>query len=273
MQTHDSGIDPVSAQTPDNSAQQKPGVLQGKVSLSLQTARAQQFVHGRRKTPDKPAIWGLLTFAEKIKTLWLASSQDDPFADWWLMKTDELLKDGKHCIQDSAKALNELLDTQCVLQVDTAQSVSPLRIALRFSNPYPFRAAHLLAEYDQLMCLWMTVQHVGVLVDEVLEERLRASAKKLRAVYASPQGYQQLGVSRAMYSVEKGIADTARALMGDVPADILSEVRTPNLRPKKCSVPKVKAVSPAIPKDDSPPAVDTQHQSPAREAGINATKR
>lgn len=272
MQTHDSSIDPVLTQTRDNATQQKPGVLQGKVSLTLQTERAQLFVYGRRKTLGKPPIWGLLTFAEKIKTLWLASSQDDPFADWWLMKTDTLIKESKYCIQGSAKVLNELLDTQCVLQVDTAQSVSPLRIALRFSNPYPFRAAHLLAEYDQLMCLWMTVQHVGLLIDEKLEARLRATAKTLRAVFASPQGYQRLGVSRAMYQAGEGIADNARAVMGDVPDDILSELRTPNLRPKKFHASTVKD-EPKKPKDDTlEHAIETRHQTPSKDGGINATK-
>ena len=273
MQTHDSDFNAVSTPTSGDSNLQKPGVLQGKVSLTLQTERAQQFVYGRRKAVDKSSIWGLLTFAEKIKPLWLASSQDDPYADWWLVKVDELMQDCKNSIHECATSLNTLLDTQCVLQVDTAQSVNPLRIALRFANPYPFRAAHLLAEYDQLMCLWMTVQHVGVVIDEALEERLRASAKKLRAVYASPQSYQRMGVSRALYCVGDSLTDNARALMGDVPDDILSERRAPKLRPKKTHVPKMKKIPHASPEGDHLlPAENANPQTPAEEDGINTTE-
>ena len=67
--------------------------LQGEVWLNIQTYQAQSLIRGRRSAEGKPAIIGLVGFAERLKILWQAVRFDDPFADWWLIKVEERVSD------------------------------------------------------------------------------------------------------------------------------------------------------------------------------------
>ena len=225
--------DPLPTPFSISSRSQKPGALQGEVWLTVQTGRAQHFIYGRRKSNSKPAIWGLITFADRVKTLWRAASHDDPYADWWLVKMDEAMQACRECIQRCQQALTTLLDGQCALQVSTAQSVKPQRISLSFSNPYAFRGAQLLAEYDRLMCLQMTVAHIGIPIEPELERNLMTSSKKMRAVFSVPQGFRDLGVTRFSFVENEEKNQQAKALMGAVPEEIINGVITSSLHPKK----------------------------------------
>ncbi len=219
--------------TPTVNRKKKPGALQGDVWLTVQTERAQKFIYGRRKSKDRPAIWGLIAFADTLKPIWLAASLDDPYADWWLVKTDAAIEACKHVIESSHQTLTVLLSQYCALQVETAHSTQPRRIPLRFSSPYGFRGAHLLAEYDRLMCLWLTVTHVGMPIDKVLEESLKTCSKKLRALFTVPQGFQDLGLNRRLVQADDPLHIKAKTLMGELPEDILNRVIVPSLQPRK----------------------------------------
>ena len=59
-----------------------PGALQGEVWLTIQTYQAQGLIRGRRAIDGKPAIIGLIGFADRLKSLWQAIRFDDPYADW-----------------------------------------------------------------------------------------------------------------------------------------------------------------------------------------------
>ena len=71
--------------------QHSVGALQGEVWLTVQTYQAQSLVRGRRRSEDKPAIIGLVGFADRLKTVWQAARQNDPYADWWLIKIEEAI--------------------------------------------------------------------------------------------------------------------------------------------------------------------------------------
>ena len=56
----------------------QPGALHGQVWLTVQTHHAQQLIHGREGTPDKPPIIGLTGFANRLRVIWQAARDDDP---------------------------------------------------------------------------------------------------------------------------------------------------------------------------------------------------
>ena len=72
--------------------QDRPGALHGQVWLTIQTNQAQQLIHGRAGTPDKPTIIGLVGFANRLRVIWQAARNDDPYADWWLIKVHEAIE-------------------------------------------------------------------------------------------------------------------------------------------------------------------------------------
>jgi integrating conjugative element protein (TIGR03761 family) len=212
---------------------EKPGVLRGQVWLTVQTSQAQQLVHGRTGTPDKPAIIGLVGFADRLRVIWLATRRDDPYADWWLIKVHEAIEASETFIRDRQRELDKQLEQLTGLAVNVASSQQPCRVHLQFANPYAYRAAELLARYDQLVCTALTARHVGRLDGAAYRQVQQACARKLRALFLIPQGYRLLKIDREAVRKESGRTHEARQLMGAVPDDVLSGERHAPLIPRQ----------------------------------------
>ena len=60
-----------------------PGTLRGQVWLTVQTRQAQRLIRGRSGNADKPAIIGLVGFADRLRVNRQAARNDNPYADWW----------------------------------------------------------------------------------------------------------------------------------------------------------------------------------------------
>lgn len=213
-------------------AESGPGALHGEVWLTIQTYQAQSLIHGRRATEGKSAITGLIGFADRLKSLWQAVRFNDPYADWWLLKVEAEVADTRARLQALQQRVNALIqNASSALEFSVAQSSRPQKVSLQFANPYAFRGAQLLGEYDRLMCAEMTLHHVGIELPGDLVEQLSGSGRWVRRVFALPQGYHALDICRA--DVRQGTAAAMRAQerMGDIPPDILNGERLPSLRP------------------------------------------
>ena len=207
------------------------GALQGEVWLTVQTYQAQSLIRGRRSSEGKPAIVGLIGFADRLKSLWQAVRFDDPYADWWLVKVEEAIAASRSQLQQVQEQLEAFPALHGGLEFAIAKSSKPQRVSLQFANPYAFRAAQMLAEFDQMLCAVMTFRHLGVDLPTSLDEQVNASGRWVRRVFAVPQSYQSLGVCRDDLRQHTARAERAREQMGELPIEILSGERLPSLRP------------------------------------------
>ena len=217
-------------------ALQKPGALHGEVWLTLQTHQAQQLIHGREATPDKPAIIGLIGFADRLRVIWLAARRDDPYADWWLLKVNESIAAARCIIRDQQAAIDSQLAQMPALEVSVAASRRPHRVQLQFAIPYAYQGAQLLAEYDRVVCMALTARHIGMLDGATCKHIQQACARKLRALFLIPLGYRLLKIDRNAVRLNTGRSSEASQLMGAVPEDILSGQRQVPFSPRKVSL-------------------------------------
>ena len=227
-----SDAEPLLQSADSNHRESGPGALQGEVWLTIQTYQAQSLIRGRRAVDGKPAIMGLIGFADRLKSLWQAVRFDDPYADWWLLKVEEGVADIRAQLQGLQQRMDALItESNSALEFTVAQSSRPQRVSLQFANPYAFRAAQLLGEYDRLMCADMTLHHLGLDMPTDLIEQVSGSGRWVRRVFALPQGYHCLDVRR--HDIRQGtpVAVKARERMGEIPEDILNGERLPSLRP------------------------------------------
>lgn len=218
---------PVSIQQNESSI----GALQGEVWLTVQTYQAQSLIRGRRSSEGKSAIVGLIGFADRLKSLWQAARFDDPYADWWLIKVEGAIAASRSQLQQVQEQLEALPPLHNGFEFAIAKSSQPQRVSLQFANPYAFRAAQMLAEFDQMLCAVMTFRHLGVDFPTTLDEQVNASSRWVRRVFAVPQGYHSLSVCRDDLRQHTARAEKAREQMGELPQDILSGERLPSLRP------------------------------------------
>jgi integrating conjugative element protein (TIGR03761 family) len=221
----------------DTATAEGPGTLQGEAWLTLQTRHAQRLIRGRPAAADKPAIIGLFGFADRLRGIWQGARQDDPYADWWLLKIHDALVAAEQRIQAGQVTLAHRLASVPALEVTVAASRKPYRTPLRFANPYAYRGARLLADYDALARGVLTAAHVGLLDSDDAERLLGQCAGKIRGLFSVPQGYRFLGVDRAALAQGTAVAEQARKTLGEVPQEVLTGERRPPLGPRKAPFP------------------------------------
>ena len=206
----------------------QPGALRGAITLTLETRQAQRMVKGRPGSPDKPAIIGLIGFANLLRVIWHGARADDPYADWWLVKVHEALLQADQALREQLEAVESCLTAIEAISVAPGRSVRPVRMPLRFSNPYAYRGAQLVAKYDRLVRTVLTDQHIGVMTRDEAERLLATSARQLRRAFLSPMGYRLTGITRAELLLGTANQTEAQATMGEVPPEIFSgELRAP----------------------------------------------
>ena len=234
--------DPIPHQTDQNLVERPrppstPGALHGQVWLTIQTNQAQQLIHGRTGSPDKPTIIGLVGFANRLRVIWQAARSDDPYADWWLIKVHEAIEVAGTYLGHQQADLVRQLEQMPAMEVSIAASQRPCRVHLQFANPYAYRGAQLLAEYDRLVCTALTACHIGLLDTETRVHVQQACARKLRALFMLPQNYRLLKIDREAVRRQTGRSHEARQIMGEVPDDILSGEHQAPLVPRKVKFP------------------------------------
>lgn len=240
----------------DASVDAGPGALHGQAWLTVQTRQAQRLIRGRNGNANKPAIIGLVGFADRLRVIWQAARNDDPYADWWLVKVHEALERVRDLVKNEQAALDAQLEQLTALEVAVAESMKPFRIALQFANPYAYRGAQLIAEYDRFVRTLLTAHHVGVLTGAAMEDLLNICARKIRGVFAVPQGYHFLNVDRAALQQGTANASRARQVMGDVPEDVLSGAHQAPLAPRKVLFPEAAARHIRLKPADAEPRTD-----------------
>ena len=237
-----SAEDPISPPDPREDFQEMPapdavGPLRGQVWLTIQTRQAQQLVRGRSGTADKPTIIGLVGFADRLRVIWQAARNDDPYADWWLLKVHDGIEAAGTLIGQRQQALDALLQQMESIEVSIAASLHPFRMPLQFANPYAYQGAKCLSAYDSLVCTALTAQHVGLLDSEACRRELNLCARKIRALFTISQSYRFLGIDRPLIHRATAESERARQLMGVLPDDVLSGERQAPLVPRKVRFP------------------------------------
>ena len=221
--------DPIS--NPDGA--EKLGPLRGQVWLTLQTRQARQLVRGRNGTPEKQPIIGLGLFADRLRVIWQAARNDDPYADWWLLKVHEAIAHREALLQRFQRELDVQLAQMGSIEVAVAVSERPYRMPLRFANPYAYQAARLVSKYDALVCAALTACHIGVLDGAARDHVIKLGGRKIRSLFIIPQGYRFLRIDRADILKGGGKSAQAAQFMGPVPDDVLGGERRAPLAPRR----------------------------------------
>ena len=117
-----------------------------------------------------------------------------------------------------------------------SRSERPYRIKLRFINPYAYRGAQLVAEFDAAVRTILTARHVGLINEEQSYRQIESCSAVLRSLFAIPQSYRVLRIDRATVKAGATAAFSAAEIMGPVPAAILLGEKRPRLAPRKAGL-------------------------------------
>jgi len=206
---------------------QRPGKMKADHFLTIETRMAQQMYNGRERTKDKEYITGFNRFGGLMTSLYLRAAQDDPYFDLWLINIETLLLE----TLDELKALNEqltgLLNTNKKIEIAVPESINPIKVRLGFRNPYAFKAADLIVEFDEICKLLNAGRHTARLTHEQFHHLRQRSSKAIRRLFEEPLKYPTKGMIISREEYRQGTRKALEAIekWGALDDDIVAGTR------------------------------------------------
>jgi len=216
-----------------------PGPLASRAQpVTLYTLQGVHLFLGQRRQGSRPGYPGLRLFARNIATPYRLAAQDDPWADWWLVKTETALAQSTRDLAQLDEQFAGHL-AQSPLRVDDSLAQNPTEVTFHFGTPYGYLGAQLLLQYDGYVQKLVQARHLGLLDRHGLSRWIRNGRRVVIRAFLSASGYRDMGVSRADLQPHNERARSAAAAMGELPQDIVVGKRSryaPTIRPTVCQV-------------------------------------
>jgi integrating conjugative element protein (TIGR03761 family) len=199
------------------------------VRMPIRTRETQRLLRGRPAQEGKPAIIGLFGFAERLRIIWDAAKLSDPYAIWWLLRVEDACSAAQAAVAVEHARIRERLSAAPEFEIETGIDEAPLRVELNFACPYAYLAASTLASFDQFVVGALTAERLG-LKRRASRSRNRFKCERaIRRLFATPNGYQALGITKGDVLADVPMAEEARASMGQIPQAVLSGERWPSM--------------------------------------------
>jgi integrating conjugative element protein (TIGR03761 family) len=218
-----------SARTTPSTPVPQPGALRNQARLEIQTRQAQFLLDGRT---GPRGIIGLLQFARRLGDVCQAVQQDDPYADWMLLRVEESIAAAKAFVQEKNIATAKALNGLGAMKIELARTQEPAVVDLVFGTPYGFMGAYLLSEYDELARSVLTAQHCAVFDRRQAGELIRACGNAVRRVYQLPAAWRRTDITRDDVRQGTDAAANAAQLMGVLPEAVLAMNRRAKFAPR-----------------------------------------
>ncbi len=169
----------------------------------------------------KHSAMGLVQFARMMTLLSRAVMQDDPYAEWYLLKTYQALFDAKQALKSMELKLNNYFESLRGITVTLITNDQALRFPLRFSTPFGFMGAYLLADVDYVLRQLATLKRIGLSLQQIVTAQ--ALVIHVQRVFTAPRHWHPTGVTRQDVYDETETYKKAKELMGNVPDPVLKK--------------------------------------------------
>ena len=155
--------------------------------MLIHTKEALRLFIGRGADPDGKVarIPGAKSVGSALRSLWIASGQDNPYADWALLMAEqglgermERLEQAREAVLAKLKALEER-----GLHISLLRSQNPVKLDLGFKSPYGFLVAQLVVSFDHYVRAIKTLQARDLLGADEARVELRSQQRPLRGLF------------------------------------------------------------------------------------------
>lgn len=211
--------------------------------MTLHTQDAYRMFSGRPGDPvnSAPAIPGGRRFAAVLKSIWHLSANDNPYADWLLIRITQGLV-GICTQMDQVIAAREAEFERLRrkgLNLSVLSSRSPATVELGFRSPYGYATAAVIVAFDYHVRVVKTLVLKDRLSDAAGRAAIREIGRELRALFLEPIRWERnllreelLPLSRRDYLPGAEAAARLRvraaiALFGEVPRPVFTGADAP----------------------------------------------
>jgi integrating conjugative element protein (TIGR03761 family) len=159
-------------------------------TMTLHTKEAYRLFTGRLgdQNAKVPSIAGGKRFAAVLKSIWHLSANDNPYADWILIRMYDGLLAIRGNLGRAIAAQEEAIDLlkRKGLGLSVMASRSPKCVELGFRSPYGYATAELIVEFDYYVRMIKTLVHKDRMSDEQGRAAIGAVGRDMRALFLEP---------------------------------------------------------------------------------------
>ncbi|WP_060545226.1 PFL_4669 family integrating conjugative element protein [Pseudomonas sp. NBRC 111136] len=208
------------------------GSLRSSITLTLHTHHAARLWQGRSPRDGVHPILGMPGYIAVTNLLKQASSQDDPYADWFMLQLEEKLLQAKAQIRTLTQQVSHV-ERALPPQVDVGDNLNihPVTLPLFIGSQLGFLAIYLLTDYDVLVRRVLLAHHTALIGRMDMESWIDGGAHVLRSLLGLAQHYRVAGVSRDDMAANNARAREAIDKFGLPPQDILEGARRSQFAP------------------------------------------
>jgi integrating conjugative element protein (TIGR03761 family) len=212
-------------------------------AMTLHTQEAYRMFTGRAADAvnKAPAIPGGRRFAAMLKAIWYLSGNDNPYADWILIRIYQALAGIRTQMDQAIEAREAEFERlrRKGLALSVLASRSPVTVALGFRSPYGYATAEAIVEFDYHVRMVKTLVLKDRMSDEAGRADIRAVGRGLRALFLEPIRWERNLLREEMQPLSRrdflpGADEAARqrvraavALFGEVPRKVFTGEEAP----------------------------------------------
>ena len=212
-------------------------------TMSLHTKDAYRIFTGRGADAagKLPPIPGGRRFAAVLKSIWHLSANDNPYADWILIRMYEGLVAIRAHLSRVITAREEAIEIlkRKGLSLAVMGSRRPKTVELGFRSPYGYATAEAIVEFDYYVRMIKTLIHKDRMSDDEGRAAIREVGRELRALFLEPirwerhllrEELRQLSRSDFLPGADEIAHQRVRAvvaLFGEVPRKVFTGAQAP----------------------------------------------
>ena len=212
-------------------------------TMTLHTRDAFRAFTGRRADASGKLafIAGGQRYAATLKMIWYLSANDNPYADWSLIRTYEALKAVRDHLAGVTQARAEAIEMMKHrgLTVSVMSARKPRIVSLQFRSPYGYATADLIVEFDYYARMVKTLVHKDQLSDAQGHAAVFELERKMRTLFHAPIQWEHCLLREDLLPLRRedflpGADEAARAranaaivALGEVPRRVFTGVDTP----------------------------------------------
>lgn len=155
--------------------------------MALHTKEAFRMFMGRSRDPEKqlqPIIGGKRV-AAALRALWLLTANDNPYADWGLLRHEQTIKQVIELLGKHISVAEAALEQQKArgLMFSVLQSSSPQILNLGFKSPYGYAVAQLVTNFDYFVRLQKTLERKNLRSDAQVRQIITETTRVIRHAF------------------------------------------------------------------------------------------
>jgi integrating conjugative element protein (TIGR03761 family) len=156
-------------------------------TMTLHTKEGFRMFMGRRRDPagQYNAIPGGKRVASSLKALWTLSRNNNPYADWALLRADHRIPELRRGLDQQAQTFDAEIRKRADKGLGFAilKSREPKVLELGFRSPYGYAIAELIVEFDYYVRVVKTLGRKAIFSDKQVHDAIRQFTRPMRAAF------------------------------------------------------------------------------------------